>query len=227
MKKIILIAGLIASSMFTAFAGGPLFSTNFSDHSLITSTGAVFSTGADGDDYKDWMTAATYCFFSDAGTLTLPPITFAGGETIIVKWGTYEGTDRILNLLDGTNQLSSFTPIVKTAMESTFTFAKDFTGVKTLSLEVPSSTLVITEITINSGGTVGVNNVEKSKAKVQAWGKTIKVQGEAGQLLEVMDLAGNTVYRSVLKSDVQSLDLTISGFYLVKVGEELTKVIVE
>lgn len=226
MKKIFLIAGLIASSMFSAFAGSALFYTNFSDNSTITTTGDLTNSKLTGNgDYENWLTATTYCFFEGAGTLTLPSLTFVGGETITVKWGTHDG--RTISLLDGSTLLTTWQAISDVASESTFTFATDFTGAKTLTLEISDATLAITEIAINSGGTVAVSNVAKATAKVQAWGKTIKVQGEAGELLEVMDLAGNTVYRSVLKSDVQSLDLNISGFYLVKVGEELTKVIVE
>lgn len=224
MKKIFLIVGLIASSMFSASAVSALFYTDFSDNSTITATGDLTNSKLTGNgDYESWITASTYCFFESAGSIVLPSITFSGGEVITVKWGTHDG--RTINVMDGATVLTTFQAVADTETESTFTLDAGFVGDKTLTLDIADGTLVITQITVSAGGTTGVSATSALQAKVYGVGKTIKVHGAAGQEVEVFDLAGNSVYRSVLNSDAESLHLNIAGFYLVKVGSELTKVI--
>jgi hypothetical protein len=205
-----------------------LFYTNFTNNSTITtSAGADLSNSklTGNGDYENWLTPTTYCFFESAGSINLPALTFVGGETITVNWGSHDG--RLVQLYDGATLITTFQALVDVATTSTYTFPVDFTGSKTLSLSATEGTLAISQISISTAIPDASKNAVNENAKVYAYGKMIKVQGHAKELLQVIDLAGNTIFRTKVKADVQSFNLNLSGLYIVKVGETTTKVILE
>lgn len=227
MKTVLLTLGFLASSLVSSFAGNTLFSTNFSDNSSITSTGADFGTGATGGDFENWVTMPNYCFISSAGSVTLPELNFIGGETISIKWGIHD-SGRKISISDGTLDFpvpdASQTDAI---IESTYTFPVLYTGKKALSINVAEGAVVITEITLASPNTVGLEAAQFGKSKIQACGKALKLEGLAGGDVEIIDLSGNVIYQSKVKSDVQLINLNITGLYIVKVGDVVEKVIIK
>lgn len=188
----------------------------------------TFFTGGDGTKYS----------------LTSPQIDFSRYPSIVVSFPWVRALssfpsditlcDPIIEILDASSNMvqSSEYTLVGTdkthSVDMNITLPQHFTNgrIRLSAPKVPSSNnaMYIQSMSITGDIPTGLIGITEYLPRIWAENKDIRVDNASGQIIEVYDMQGVCRYRAASLDGINTIEVSLPGLYIVKVGKKVCKV---